>query len=131
MTTTTHSQTHHGVDRTIGMLMGFVAATLAIGSFVHLAGFTPSGAKPPFQADHAGIAELIIGLVLAYGAVIFLRAGTHARTAALATTAFAIVGFLVGLRFTLSGGDVPDVAYHAIMLPILALILIAVVRGAR
>lgn len=34
------------VDRRVGMMMGFIAATLAAGSFVHLAGYTPKGTKP-------------------------------------------------------------------------------------
>jgi hypothetical protein len=50
------------------------------------------------------------------------------RTAALATTSFAIVGFLVGLNFTVRGGDAPDVAYHLVMLPILVVTLFFIAR---
>jgi hypothetical protein len=110
------------------MLMGFVAATLAAGSFVHLAGYTPAGTKPPFDASHAGIAEAIIGVVLAFGAVAVLRAAAQERTTAIVTTGFAIVGFLVGLSMTAQGGDLPDVLYHVITLPVLVGILIVLVR---
>ena len=33
--------------------------------------------------------------------------------------AFAIFGFIVGLTFTIRGGDAIDLAYHATMLPVL------------
>ena len=106
------------------MLMAFEAATLAVAAFVHLAGDTPGGSKPPFQASSAGIAEAIIGVALAYGAIAVLRSASQARTAALVTTSFAILGFLVGLNFTVRGGDLPDVVYHATMLPILVVSLV-------
>jgi hypothetical protein len=128
MTTLERSPVRQGVDRRIGMVMGFVAATLAIGSFVHLAGYTPGRTKPPFDADHAGIAEAIIAVVLACGAAAVLRASSRARTAALATTSFAILGFLVGLSMTARGGDVADFVYHVIMLPVLIATLILLLR---
>ena len=43
----------------------------------------------------------------------------EARTAALGAVGFAIFGFVVGLTFTISGGAAIDLAYHAVMLPIL------------
>ena len=117
------------VDPRIGKLMGFVAATLAVGSFVHLAGYTPSGTRPPFDASHAGIAEAIIGVVLASGAIAVVRGS--ARMAAIVTTSFAILGFLVGLNMTARGGDPPDVTYHVVMLPVLIVTLILLVRTPR
>ena len=39
--------------------------------------------------------------------------------AALGAVGFAIFGFIVGLTFTISGGSAVDLAYHAVMLPIL------------
>jgi peptidoglycan/LPS O-acetylase OafA/YrhL len=128
MTTIERTRGHRRVDPRIGMLMGFVAATLAAGAFVHLAGYTPAGTKPPFDASHAGIAEAIIGVVLAFGAVAVLRAAAQARTTAIVTTGFAIVGFLVGLSMTAQGGDLPDVLYHVITLPVLAGMLVVLVR---
>jgi hypothetical protein len=57
------------------------------------------------------------------------RAPARARTVGLATTGFAIVGFLVGLNFTARGGHLPDVAYHITMLPVLIGSLIVLLRA--
>ena len=119
------------VDRRIGKLMGFVAATLVVGSFVHLAGYTPGGTKAPFDPSHAGIAEAIIGVVLASGAIAVVRGSNRARMAAIVTTSFAILGFLVGLNMTVRGGDLADVIYHVVMLPVLIVTLILLVRTPR
>jgi peptidoglycan/LPS O-acetylase OafA/YrhL len=113
------------------MLMAFEAATLAVASVVHLAGYTPAGSKPPFNASHAGVAEAIIGVVLVYGAVEVLRSSRRAWAAAVAATSFAILGFLLGLTITTQGGDVPDVAYHLIMLPVLIASLVILARSGR
>ena len=43
----------------------------------------------------------------------------------------AVVGFLVGLTFTVQGGDPVDVAYHAVMLPVLLATAIALLRRQR
>jgi peptidoglycan/LPS O-acetylase OafA/YrhL len=130
MTTPERREPRH-VDRRVGMLMAFEAATLAVASVVHLAGYTPAGSKPPFDASHAGVAEAIIGVVLAYGAIEVLRSSSRAWAAAVATTSFAILGFLVGLTITTQGGDVPDIAYHLIMLPIIIASLVILVRSGR
>jgi len=119
------------VDRRVGMLMVFEAATLAVAATVHLAGYTPAGSKPPFDASHAGVAEAIIGVALAYGATEVLRSSSRAWGAAVATTSFAILGFLVGLTITTQGGDVPDVVYHLIMLPIIITSLVILLRTRR
>jgi len=119
------------VDRRVGMLMVFEAATLAVAAVVHLAGYTPAGSKPPFDASHAGVAEAIIGVALAYGAIEVLRSSSRAWAAAVSTTTFAILGFIVGLTITTQGGDVPDVAYHLIMLPILIASLVILMRTGR
>ncbi len=113
------------------MLMAFEAATLAVVATVHLAGYTPAGSKPPFDASHAGVAEAIIGVALAYGAIEVLRSSSRAWAAAVATTSFAILGFLVGLTITTQGGDVPDVIYHLIMLPIIITSLVILLRTRR
>ena len=47
------------------------------------------------------------------------------------TTGFAIAGFGIGLSMTTRGGDVPDIAYHAIVLPFLLAGLVALLRGGR
>ena len=110
--------------------MVFEAATLAVASALHLSGHV-HGRSEPFDADHAGIAEAVIGAVLAGGAVAMLRAPARARTAGVAATGFAIVGFLVGLSITARGGRLPDVAYHVIVLPLLIAGLIVLLRAGR
>jgi len=46
-------------------------------------------------------------------------------------TGFAIVGFLIGLRFTLEGGNAIDIAYHVSALPVLVITLVALLRVGR
>ena len=48
-------------------MMIFVAATLAVASGLHLSG--NAHGSTPFDADHAGVAEAIIGIVLASAAI--------------------------------------------------------------
>jgi hypothetical protein len=110
--------------RPIAVLMGAVAASLAVMSVLHLTG-TVGGGTRPFDRSGAGIAEAVICLVLGYGAIRLLRRRPGAQAVALATTGFAIVGFLIGLRFTLAGGGTIDIAYHLSALPVLLIALIA------
>jgi hypothetical protein len=107
--------------------MGAVATSLAVMSGLHLSG-TLGGGTRPFDPSGAGIAEAVICVVLGYGAIRFLRQRPGAHAVALATTDFAIVGFLIGLGFTLGGGGAIDIAYHLGALPILLIALIALVR---
>ena len=51
-----------------------------------------------------------------------------AAVAVLAALPFAIVGFLIGLSFTIRGGDAIDIAYHATVLPLLPLTLAVLLR---
>jgi hypothetical protein len=108
--------------------MGFAASTLAAMSSLHLSG-TLSGGREPFNRTHAGIAEALICVALSAGATMLLRKSPHARGVALASVAFAIFGFIVGLNFTIQGGDAIDVAYHATLLPLLLITLAALWRG--
>ena len=107
--------------------MGAVATSLAVMSGLHLSG-TLGGGTRPFDPSGAGIAEAVICLALGYGAIRFLRQRPGAHAVALATTGFAIVGFLIGLGFTLGGGGAIDIAYHAVMLPLLLFTMVAVLR---
>lgn len=115
----TQLRTTTSVRPVVAILMGAVAVSLAVMSSLHLTGGLPGG-SPPFQSDGAGIAEAVIAVVLAGATVTVLRAGAYARTTAIAATGFAIVGFLVGLSFTVRGGSTVDVTYHAIGLTVLA-----------
>jgi len=110
-------------DRRLAILMGLVAASLAVMSILHLA-----GAFDGRTDTGAGIPEAIIGVVLVVGALALVRNGD--RRAALAALGFAIAGFLVGLRFTIDDGGV-QLAYHAAVLPVLALGLVLATRPAR
>jgi hypothetical protein len=114
-------------ERQPALLMCAVAATLAVMSFLHLSGILAGGTKP-FDPSGAGVAEAVICLVLSYGATGLLRTWPRAQKVALAATGLAIVGFIIGLRFTLEGGDAIDVAYHLSGLPILLVTLIALLR---
>jgi hypothetical protein len=110
-------------DRRIALLMGLVAASLAVMSTLHLA-----GAFEGRTDTGAGIPEAIIGAALVAGALALLRGGN--RRAAVAALAFAVVGFLVGLRFTIDDGGV-QLAYHAAALPVLVFGLALATRRAR
>lgn len=74
--------------------------------------------------------EALIGVALAYGAWGLAPGARRGRSAALITTAFAILGFVLGLTFTLRGGGAADVAYHLAMLPVLIATLILLDRSA-
>jgi hypothetical protein len=110
--------------------MIFESTTLAVASALHLSGVV-HGRSAPFNGIHAGAAEAVIGAVLAGAAIAMFRAPALARTIGLAATGFAIIGFLVGLRFTAFGGHIPDVAYHVILLPVLVASMIVLLRAGR
>src|SRR5437764_905381 len=80
--------------------MVLVAASLAVASAMHLSGQVRGRAEPPFDADHAGVAEAIIGAVLVIAVIVMLRSPARARAAGLVGTGFATVGFLWGLSIT-------------------------------
>jgi hypothetical protein len=108
------------VDHRLAALMIVVASTLGLMCTLHLSGVL-AGGSAPFNASHAGVAEAIIAVVLFAGADAVLANRARAQATALAATVFAIVGFIVGLTFTVRGGDAIDIAYHVVVLPILVL----------
>lgn len=128
VTTPQNERADRGLAR-IAILMIVEAATLAAIASLHFGGVLEG--SEPFRPTVAGIAEAIIGLALASGAVALLRRVRQARRIAIATTIFAIVGFAVGLSFTLRGGGAVDVAYHAVMLPLLLLTLGLLLRARK
>ena len=114
--------------RFLAAVMGLEAVSLAVMSTLHLTGALGE------RGNGAGIAEAVIGVALAAGAVALWRRGPDGRTLATQALAFAIAGFLIGLSFTLRGGSAVDLAYHATGLPLLVLTLAALrrqVTGAR
>jgi hypothetical protein len=98
----------------IKRLMAFEALTLAIISPVHLIG----------GSYGAGFAEGLICLALLVGLA-------NGRRASIAALSFAIFGFLLGLTFTVRGGEAVDLVYHAVMLPVLTGTLMLLMRTRR
>lgn len=105
--------------------MGLEAISLAVMSSLHLTGTLAGGGLE----NDAGIAEALICVALTAGAIALADARTAARTVALGAVAFAILGFGVGLRFTVAGGDAVGIAYHATVLPLLVLTMAALLRN--
>jgi hypothetical protein len=105
-------------DRGLAAVMAFEAATLAVFAVLHLSGLLRPGSGSS-NGFGAGFAEAIICLVLVLGLRAFVRSPARGRLTALAATVFAILGFIVGLTFTVGGGAPVDLIYHATMFPIL------------
>jgi hypothetical protein len=104
----------------VARLMLFEAATLAAFAVLHLSGaLHPAGTASGSRA--AGVAEAVICVVLVAGATALRRRPQAGRPLALVSIAFAILGFIVGLTFTVDGGQAIDLGYHLVMLPILIL----------
>jgi hypothetical protein len=114
--------------RRVGALMALEAGSLAVASALHLSGQV-HGRSAPFDADHAGVAEAIIGVVLAVGALTMFRSPLRARAVGIVATGFGVIGFLVGLSMTARGGDAPDIAYHLTVLPLLVVSLVVLLRS--
>ncbi|MFZ0040946.1 MAG: hypothetical protein WAK93_06555 [Solirubrobacteraceae bacterium] len=111
-------------------LMWFMVATLVVMSTLHLAGVLDVGSQSS-NGDSAGIAEAVIAVVLAYGAAGLRRRTPHARRDARLATGFAIVGFLIGLSFTVPSGDAVDIVYHGFGLVVLLITLGALRRSSE
>jgi hypothetical protein len=111
----------------IAIPIGLEAATLATMSILHLSGILAGGTRP-FRPTDAGIAEAVICGVLLGGAAALARDPLRGRLIALAALAFAILGVIAGLSFTVRGGNAIDIAYHATLLPVLLITLLAVAK---
>ena len=122
------SNDNRRVRQPIATLIGLEATTLAIMSVLHLTGVLAGGTSP-FNPTHAGIAEAAICVVLIGGAAALAGGPAHGRAVALGTLGFAILGVIVGLNFTIQGGDAIDIAYHATLLPLLLATLALLWRG--
>jgi hypothetical protein len=114
-------------DRAIAAVMTFSAATLAIFSTMHLFGVLYAGAGSG-ASKGAGIAEAVICLALLVGVRAFVREPARGSASALLSIAFAILGFIVGLTFTLHGSDAIDLAYHLALLPVLIITAVLLSR---
>jgi hypothetical protein len=96
----------------IAVLMAAETATLLVASLLHF-GVVIGGVHDPFSG--AAVPEAVIAAVLATGLLTLLLRPSTAWRAPLAATVLAIVGFLVGVRFTVLGGGplrTGDIAYH-------------------
>jgi hypothetical protein len=111
--------------------MAVLVASLAVTSSLHLSGAVQGRDKQVFSSLGAGVAEAVIGVALLWGAVSLARGGPAGRTVALWTTGFAIVGFCYGLSLSASGGTLPDICYHATVLPILVVTFVLIRRIRR
>lgn len=109
-------------NRGIAALMVVQAASLAVASALHLSGVDGH------DATGAGIAEAVICVVLLGGAIAYRRAD-WGRPAAIAATGFAIAGFCYGLSLTARGDDLPDLVYHATVLPLLLVTMVLIIRA--
>ena len=111
-------------------LLGVIVVSLAVASALHLPGRV-QGRDAPFDADAAGVAEALIGAVLAAAAIALWLVGPRARRAGLWASGFAIVGFCWGLSITVRGGHWPDIGYHLAVLPLLVTSFVALLRVRR
>jgi len=113
--------------RRVAALTGLEAFSLAVASALHLSGLV-TGRTAAFDADGAGIAEALIGVVLAAAAVALWRGGRWGRRLGLYAVAFSIVGFLWGLDFSARSGHWPDIAYHVSVLTLLVASFVVLLR---
>lgn len=117
--------------RRITGLMALLVASLAVTSALHLSGAVQGRDNQVFSSLGAGVAEAVIGVALLWGAVSLARGGPAGRAVALGTTGFAIAGFGYGLSVSARGGALPDICYHATVLPILIVTLVLILRIGR
>ena len=117
------------MNRTVQFFLSFESAAFILAALVHF-GFLANG----YEHTKAGIAETVIGTVLAVGFIITLMRPRWTRLTGLIVQGFALLGTLVG-AFTIFIGvgprTVPDVLYHVAIAIILACGLIATGAGAR
>jgi peptidoglycan/LPS O-acetylase OafA/YrhL len=117
------------LNRVIAGLMLLVALSLAVMSTLHLAGAIHG--KKPYDPTGAGVAEAIIGIVLVAGGLALMRVPQRGSAPAVAAIVFAILGFALGLTFTIRGGTAVDIAYHATVLPVLGVTLLLLTGVSR
>lgn len=109
------------VGRGYGAAMLAEAATLWVASYLHRQGRISLGFTV-IKGEHfpgASIPELVIGIVLALGALVVLAAPARARRPALIASGFGVFGILVGITIVITGGSpnaTVDLTYHATIL---------------
>jgi hypothetical protein len=115
--------------RRAAAVMGFVAVSLFVASALHLFGNVHG--NNTFDPGAAGIAEGIIGIVLASAAALMVQEPERARRVGMGAVGFAIAGFGVGLSRTVPSGHASEIAFHVIVLPILIGTFISLARSGR
>jgi len=115
--------------RRVTGLLALLTASLAVTSALHLSGAVQGRDNQVFSPLGAGVAEAVIGAVLLWGAVSLARGGAAGRRVALGATGFAIAGFGYGLSISARGGTLPDICYHATVLPILIVTFVLILRA--
>ncbi|GEM_PF-6503995 len=113
--------------RKTAAVMAFVAVTLFVTSVLHLFGGVHG--NNTFDPNAAGIAEAIIGIVLASAAALMVQEPDRARRIGMVAVGFAIAGFGVGLTRTVPSGHAWEIAYHVLVLPILIATFISLARS--
>jgi hypothetical protein len=103
--------------------MLLAALTLFVAAAIHSGAF---GALDTFEA--AALPEAVIGAVLLVGALGALLWWPRSWPLAFGGTLFAVLGTLVGMRFTLPRGELGDIAYHVTLLLMLLLLIVLLVR---
>jgi hypothetical protein len=107
-------------------LLAIEAAAFAAAALVH-SGVLIRGSTDP----GAAIAEGVIGLLLAVGAVVTWRWREWTRPVAIAVQGFGLVGALIGLYLAVRGvapNTAPDLVFHV---AIVATLTYGLVRGIR
>jgi hypothetical protein len=107
-------------------LMLLAALTLFVASAVH-SGLL--GELDPFAA--AALPEAIIGLALVAGTLAALLWPSTSWPIAFGATLFAVLGTVLGMRFTLPRGEPGDIAYHLSLLGILLVLTVLLLRQRR
>ena len=126
MPTTTVSSPQY---RRVTGLLALLIASLTVTSVLHLSGTVQGRNSKVFTSVGAGAAEAVIGVALLWGAVSLARGAQRGRSVALWTTGFAIAGFVYGLSISVRGGTLPDICYHAVVLPILIITFVLILRA--
>ena len=114
----------------MALLLAAIAVSLVVASALHLSGQV-HGRGAPFDAEHAGVAEALIAVVLAAARDRPVAQRIRARQLGLWATGFAILGFCGGLTSPHVVGDWPDIGYHLTVLPLLVTGFAALLRGRR
>jgi hypothetical protein len=115
------------MNETVKLFLSLESAAFIVAALVHF-GFLANG----YEHTRAGIAETVVGTVLAFGLIMILIRPRLTQLTALVVQGFAFLGTLVGV-FTIIIGvgprTVPDVLYHVAIAIVLACGFMVAWRG--